>query len=104
MLKRAGELIKKDLGVNLQHLSNQEKTMLVDALRNKYRVSDVPGRLSLTRSSYFYHRSPMRIADKYAEVRRMITDIFEDNYGSYGYRRIQASLSRQRVFFSEKVV
>ena len=46
----------------------------------------------------------MRITDKYAAVRRMITDIFEDNHRSYGYRRIQASLSRQRVFLSEKVV
>lgn len=46
----------------------------------------------------------MRVADKYAEVRRTITEIFENNHRSYGYRRIQASLSRQRVFLSEKVV
>ena len=39
LLKKASELIKKDLGVNLQHQSNQEKTMLGPA-----------------RSSYFYHR------------------------------------------------
>ena len=104
LLKKASELIKKDLGVDLQLLSNQEKTMLVDALKNEYRVTELLGRLSLARSSYFYHRSPMRIADKYAQVRRMITNIFEDNHRSYGYRRIQASLSRQRVFLSEKVV
>ena len=78
--------------------------MLVDALRNDDRVSELPGRLGLARSSYFSHRSPMRIADKYAQVRRMITNIFEDNHRSYGYCRIQASLSRQRVFLSEKVV
>ena len=70
LLKKASELIKKDLGVNLQRLSNQEKTMLVDALRNEYRVTELLGRLGLARSSYFYHRSPMRIADKYAQVRR----------------------------------
>ena len=56
--------LRKDLGVNLQLLSNQEKTMLVDALKNEYRVTELLGRLSLARSSYFYHRSPMRIADK----------------------------------------
>ena len=78
--------------------------MLVDALRNEYRVADLLDRLGLARSSYFYHRSPMRIADKYAEVRRIITEIFEDNHRSYGYRRIRATLSRQRVFLSEKVV
>ena len=78
--------------------------MLVDALRNDYRVPELLSRLDLARSSYFYHRSPMRIADKYAQVRRIITDIFEDNHRTYGYRRVQAFLSRQRVFLSEKVV
>ncbi|VVD60490.1 integrase [Pandoraea eparura] len=46
----------------------------------------------------------MRVADKYAEVRRTVAEIFEDNHRSYGYRRVQAALSRQRVFLSEKVV
>jgi transposase InsO family protein/transposase-like protein len=104
LLKKANEIVKKDLGVNLQLLSNQEKTMLVDALRDDYPVPELLGRLALARSSYFYHRSPMRVADKYAEVRRTITEIFENNHRSYGYRRIRASLGRQRVFLSEKVV
>ncbi|WP_321889493.1 IS3 family transposase, partial [Burkholderia cenocepacia] len=54
--------------------------------------------------SYFYHRSSIRAADKYAEVRCTVAEIFEDNHRSYGYRRVQAALSRQRVFLSEKVV
>jgi len=49
-------------------------------------------------------RGPVRIADKYAEVRRTVAEIFEDNHRSYGYRRMQAALSRQRVFLLEKVV
>lgn len=104
LLKKANEILKKDLGVSLQFLSNREKTMLVDALRAEYALPELLDRLDLARSSYFYHRSRMRVADKYAEVRRTITDIFESNHRSYGYRRIQASLSRQRVFVSEKVV
>ncbi len=32
ILKKANELLKKDLGVNLQLLTNREKTLLVDAL------------------------------------------------------------------------
>jgi transposase-like protein len=35
LLKKANELLKKDLGVDLQLLSNREKTMLVDALRDE---------------------------------------------------------------------
>jgi transposase-like protein len=37
-----------------------------------------------------------------AEVRRTLAEIFGDNHRSYGYRRVQAALSRQRVFLSEK--
>lgn len=104
LLKKANDLRKKDLGVDLQLLSNREKTMLVDALKEEYGLTVLLDRLGLARSSYFYHRSPMRIADKYAEVRCTITEIFESSYRSYGYRRIQASLTRQQVFVSEKVV
>lgn len=92
------------MGVDLQLLDNREKTTLVDALRKEYGLTELLERLDLARSSYFYHRSPTRIADKYASVRRTVAAIFEDNHRSYGYRRLQAALSRQRVFLSEKVV
>jgi transposase-like protein len=104
LLKKANGLLKKDLGVDLQLLSNREKTMLVDALKEEYGLTGLLERLGLARSSYFYHRSRMRVADKYTEVRCTITEIFESNHRSYGYRRIQASLTRQQVFVSEKVV
>ena len=104
LLKKANEILKKDLGVSLQLLSNREKTTLVDALRDEYALPELRGRLDLARSSYFYHRSRLKVADKYADVRRTISDIFESNHRSYGYCRIQASLNRQRVFVSEKVV
>lgn len=104
LLKKANEILKKDLGVDLQLLSNREKTTLVDALREAYALRDLLGRLNLPRSSYFYHRSPMRMADKYADMRQTVTEIFENAHRSYGYRRIQAVLNRQRVFVSEKVV
>jgi putative transposase len=104
LLKKANEIIKKDLGVGLQLLTNQEKAMLVDALRAAYSLSELLTALDLARSCYFYHRARLRVADKYAEVRDSISDIFESNHRCYGSRRIQASLCRQRVFISEKVV
>ncbi len=36
ILKKANELLKKDLGVDLQLLPNREKTLLVDALKQTY--------------------------------------------------------------------
>ena len=44
------------------------------------------------------------VADKHAEVRYVMTDIFERNYRCYGYRRMQASLAKESVNISEKVV
>jgi transposase InsO family protein len=44
------------------------------------------------------------MTDKYLDARRAIADIFETNHRCYGYRRLQASLNRQHVTISEKVV
>lgn len=104
LLKKANEILKKDLGVDLRLLSNREKTTLVDALREVYELAVLLHELDLPRSSYFYHRARLRLADKHAETRHAITDIFERNHRCYGYRRIRASLGRRRVFLSEKVV
>jgi putative transposase len=92
------------VGIDRKSLSNREKTQLVDALKQTYGVPDLLEEVSLARSSYFYHRARLNATDKYVEVRRAIADIFESNHRCYGYRRIQASLNRQRVWISEKVV
>ena len=46
----------------------------------------------------------MWLADKYAAVRLSLAEIFEANRRCYGYRRLQASLARQSVIISEKVI
>jgi transposase InsO family protein/transposase-like protein len=103
-LNKANELLKKGLGVDLQLLSNREKTLLIDALREHYGLPELLAQLGLARSSYFYHRTRTLAGDKYLSVRQSITDIFESNHRCYGYRRLQASLTRQDVAISEKVV
>lgn len=104
LLKKANELLKKGLGVDLQLLSNREKTLLVDALKDLYRLPELLAQLGMARSSYFYHRARVKMADKYLAVRRRVAEIFELNHRCYGYRRLQASLARQCVTISEKVV
>jgi len=104
LLKKANEILKKDLGIDQQLLTNREKTQLVDALRSTYTLTELLHEVGLPRSSYFYHRGRLEVADKYLEVRHAMTDIFDRNYRCYGYRRMQASLSRQCVNISEKVV
>src|SRR5690606_672059 len=92
LLKKANEILKKDLGVDLQLLSNREKTLLVDALKRLYQLPGLLAQLGLARSSYFYHRTRVRMSDKYLTIRQNITEIFEANRRCYGYRRLQASL------------
>jgi transposase InsO family protein len=62
------------------------------------------GEVDLPRSSYFYQRARLQMADKYADARQAMAEIFERNYRCYGYRRLYASLSDQSVNISEKVV
>ena len=104
VLKKTSELLKIELGIDRQHLTNREKTELVDALRQAYTLTELLDEVDLPRSSYFYQRARLQIADKYAGVRQAMADIFERNYRCYGYRRMQACLSDQSVKISEKVV
>jgi transposase-like protein len=84
LLKKANEILKKDLGVNLQLLTNREKTMLVDALRPAHAVKELLAALGLARSSYFYHRSQISLGDRHVDVRRTLSEIFERNRRCYG--------------------
>lgn len=104
LLKKANEIIKKDTGIDRQILTSQEKTMLVDALKQTYPVSDLREALGLARSTYFYHRARSKVTEKYAEVRHVMVDLFQRNHRCYGYRRMRAMLSRQCLRVSEKVV
>lgn len=49
-------MLKKEQGVNLQSLSNREKTIVIDALRSQYKLGDLLGYLGLAKSSYFYQK------------------------------------------------
>jgi len=104
LLKKANELLKKGLGVHLPLLSNREKTLLVDALKHTYALSDLLVELDLARSSYFYHLARLKSPDKYAAARVAITDVFQRNHRCYGYRRLRAALGRHQLHISEKVV
>ena len=78
--------------------------MLIDALKDTYALPELFAELGIARSSYFYHSARFRSPEKYVDVRRSMADIFELNHRCYGYRRIRASLRRQHVLVSEKVV
>ena len=104
ILKKANELLKKDQGISHQRLTNREKTVLIDALYDKYCLKELLNTVELPRSSYFYHKARLKLPDKYVQVRESIKDIFTDNHHCYGYRRIQAEIRKSGIRLAEKVI
>ncbi len=54
ILREEIKVIKKDPGINRKNLNNREKATIVDALKNRYSLSQLLSILHLSRSSYYY--------------------------------------------------
>ena len=104
VLEKAAEVIKKEEGVSLGNLTNREKAVVIDALRNRYNLKTLLSVLQMSKSSYFYQKTAMAAPDKYAYVRGKIRQAFDESSNRYGYRRIHAALRNESVTVSEKVV
>ena len=74
LLKATIDVLKKDPGVNLERLKNSEKTVVIDAVRAKYALSDLLQQMSLPRSSYYLCRAIQRKRDKYQGIKEQIRD------------------------------
>ena len=103
ILKETIEVLKKDPGIDLKALKNSEKAVMIDALRGIYSLPILLQKLDLPRSSYYYQKK-IKTKDKYADIRTHITDLFNENKGRYGYRRIHALLKKEGIILSEKVI
>lgn len=104
ILEETINVLKKDPGVDRTALRNKEKTAIIDALKNKYSLSELLLALHCPRSSYYYQQKRAKKQDKYLHIKEKITDIFESNYRCYGYRRIHAALKNEGLQLSEKVI
>lgn len=104
VLKKAAELIKKDKGISLKKLTNREKAIVIDALRNRYLLKDLLIILNMAKSSYCYLESALKKPDKYADLRVDIQSAFKESSQRYGYRRLHTILISDGNTISEKVV
>ena len=104
ILEKAGEILKKDQGINLKTLTNHEKAELIGALRDKYRLNELLTALKISKSSYCYQAKRIREPDKYSKLRTDLSNLFTAVGGCYGYRRIHALLKKNGVTVSEKVI
>ena len=104
ILRETINVLKKDQGIDWLKLKNREKTMIVDALKNKYSLSLLFRNLDLSKSSYYYHKQISKLPNKYEALQEKIIDIFYENRAVYGYRRVHALLKRENIRISEKIV
>lgn len=104
LLEKAAEIIKKDQGISLESLTNREKALVIDALKDKFRLEDLIQGIGIARSTYFAQEKAIKAGDKYKEARELIKDLFDFNYGCYGYRRIHDELKALGKTLSEKIV
>lgn len=103
------EILKKDPGVDPSELTNREKTMVIDALRNDFAVSRLCEKLGIPRCSYYYARSASGRPDRYAAARRRVRAIFAQSRETFGSERIWNALrlgddGEEALVISEKVV
>ena len=59
VLVKAAECLKKEQSVNLQSLSNREKTIVINALRNQYKLGELLDYFGLAKSGYFYQKKSL---------------------------------------------
>ena len=103
VLEKAAEVLKKGKGISLEALTNREKAIVIDALRDKHTLKDLLVVLDMAKSSYCYQRLAIRY-DKYSETRLEIKEIFKESRKSYGYRRIHLEFKNNGTTLSEKVI
>jgi putative transposase len=104
ILKKAAEIVKKDLGIDQRDLTNREKAMMIDALSTKYPLNDLLEMTGLPKSSYYYQKETQKQLDKYASLRTEVKHIFNESQYRYGYRRVYAIIKARGTTLSEKVV
>ena len=104
ILKETINVLKKDPGIDLTTLKNREKAAIIDALKSKYSLPKMLLALRLPHSSYYYQQKALGREDKYVAEKERIREIFEENHRCYGYRRIHASLYKEGIRLSEKVI
>ena len=104
ILKETINVLKKDPGIDQTALSNREKAAIIDAMKNNYSLPSLLYKLQISKSSYYYQKKAISRKSKYENLKTRIKVIYEENNKRYGYRRIHASLKRENIVISEKII
>lgn len=73
-------------------------------LRHEFKVSLLIDVAEIPRSTYYYYEKHRMDEDKYKEIKEEIANIFAENKGRYGYRRITDELHNRKYVINHKTV
>ena len=103
ILEKAAEVLKKDRGISIKTLTNREKAVVINALRERFPLKDLLESIQIAKSSYCYQVVAMK-TDRYCAMREIVRNVFEESKGRYGYRRVHAVIKAGGKQISEKVI
>ena len=78
--------------------------MVIQELRREYKLDMLLEIAQLPRSTFYYHSKQQNKEDKYARAKEEIADIYHENKGRYGYRRITDELHNRKIYLNHKTV
>jgi putative transposase len=73
-------------------------------LKHKHKLSLLLEISGLARSTYYYYARWRKEPDKHREIKKQITNIYHENRGRYGYRRITQELRNREYVINHKTV
>jgi putative transposase len=73
-------------------------------LRHNYKITELIKMAGIARSTCYYHIKQAKKPDKYAEVKGIITAIYEEHKHRYGYRRITLEMHNRGYGINHKTV
>ena len=78
--------------------------MVVTEIRKKYKLTSLLKLANMPRSTYYYWLKALKKEDKYKDIKEEINNIFVENKGRYGYRRITLELKNRGYKINHKTV
>lgn len=73
-------------------------------LRHKFDLEILLNQTNMARSTFYYHQKQFDLPDKYKEIKELITTIYHQHKGRYGYRRITDELQNRAIIINHKTV
>lgn len=77
---------------------------MVQELKAQFKLTHLLKATNLARSVFYYHRKGLAQPDAYREIKKQISQLFNQHKGRYGYRRITCAIRRTGTVINHKTV